>query len=169
MSAQIQLKRATAAAWASADPVLAAGEPGYETDTEVLRIGDGVTAWSSLPGFSAGGGGGGGDASWTVPTLTNSWVPYGAPFASPAYRKLSSGLVILRGAVKNGTIGVSTAQAVFQLPVGYRPASGTTWAAQVAGDSGNTVIRVDSSGYVIPAVGLNSYVSLDVVNFYAEG
>jgi Major tropism determinant N-terminal domain len=28
--------------------VLAASEPGYETDTNVLKIGDGVTAWAGL-------------------------------------------------------------------------------------------------------------------------
>lgn len=44
----IQYRRGTAAQWAAADPVLAAGEPGYETDTGVFKIGDGATAWSSL-------------------------------------------------------------------------------------------------------------------------
>lgn len=47
--AQIQLRRGTAAAWTSANPVLAAGEAGFETDTGKLKIGDGATAWTSLP------------------------------------------------------------------------------------------------------------------------
>lgn len=38
----------TAANWAAADPILAAGEPGYESDTHVFKIGDGVTQWSLL-------------------------------------------------------------------------------------------------------------------------
>jgi microcystin-dependent protein len=33
--------------------VLAAGEPGYESDTKVLRIGDGATAFLSLPAIQA--------------------------------------------------------------------------------------------------------------------
>lgn len=37
----IQFRRDTAANFASANPVLAAGEPAFETDTGVLRIGDG--------------------------------------------------------------------------------------------------------------------------------
>lgn len=44
----------TAAEWAAANPVLALGEFGYETDTYVYKIGDGSTAWSSLT--TAGGG-----------------------------------------------------------------------------------------------------------------
>jgi hypothetical protein len=38
----------TAAEWAAANPVLALGELGYETDTYVHKIGDGSTAWASL-------------------------------------------------------------------------------------------------------------------------
>jgi hypothetical protein len=44
----IQARRGTAAAWASANPVLAAGEPGFVTDTGDVKYGDGVTAWNSL-------------------------------------------------------------------------------------------------------------------------
>lgn len=44
----IQVRRDTAANWASANPTLAGGEFGYETDTGKVKIGDGATAWSSL-------------------------------------------------------------------------------------------------------------------------
>jgi hypothetical protein len=44
----IQLRRDTAANWTSVDPVLAQGELGLEMDTDQFKIGDGVTAWSSL-------------------------------------------------------------------------------------------------------------------------
>lgn len=46
---QIQLRRGTAASWASTNPVLAAGEPGVETDTGLQKIGNGSSAWNSLP------------------------------------------------------------------------------------------------------------------------
>ncbi len=56
------LRRGTAAQWSTADPVLSAGEPGFETDTGVLGVGDGVTTWSSLTTkITLGGGGGPGD------------------------------------------------------------------------------------------------------------
>jgi hypothetical protein len=44
----IQLRRDTAANWTSANPTLAAGELGYETDTKKIKLGDGSTAWNSL-------------------------------------------------------------------------------------------------------------------------
>ncbi len=48
MAVRIQFRRGTAAEWAAANPTLAAGELGYETDTGSMKIGTGTTAWSSL-------------------------------------------------------------------------------------------------------------------------
>lgn len=45
----IQLRRGTAAQWTAANPTLAAGEFGVETDTGKRKVGDGSTAWASLP------------------------------------------------------------------------------------------------------------------------
>lgn len=50
----IKLRGDTAANWTSNNPVLALREPGVETDTSKIKIGDGVTAWASLP-YAAGG------------------------------------------------------------------------------------------------------------------
>jgi len=44
----IQIRRDTAANWTSANPILAQGELGVETDTDKIKVGDGSTAWSSL-------------------------------------------------------------------------------------------------------------------------
>jgi len=46
---RIQVRRGTAAQWTAANPVLAAGEMGYETDTSQIRVGDNVNTWSALP------------------------------------------------------------------------------------------------------------------------
>lgn len=54
MGARIQLRRGRAAFWDSENPILHPGEPGYESDTRKLKIGDGVTHWRELP-YSAGG------------------------------------------------------------------------------------------------------------------
>ena len=51
MAVRFQLRRDTAANWASANSVLALGEPGVETDTLKVKVGDGSTAWNSL-GYS---------------------------------------------------------------------------------------------------------------------
>jgi hypothetical protein len=56
MSYQIQLRSDTAANWTTKNPVLAEGEPGFEIDTGILKIGDGVTAWSGLAEVSGGSG-----------------------------------------------------------------------------------------------------------------
>ena len=48
MAIQIQLRRGTAAEWTAANPTLAEGELGLETDTSAYKIGDGSTAWASL-------------------------------------------------------------------------------------------------------------------------
>lgn len=54
MATTIRLRRDSAADWTSANPTLALGEAGYETDTGKLKIGDGATAWTSLGYFASG-------------------------------------------------------------------------------------------------------------------
>lgn len=48
MAVQIQLRNDTAANWTAADPILAQGEMGLETDTRLFKIGNGVDTWSEL-------------------------------------------------------------------------------------------------------------------------
>jgi hypothetical protein len=48
MPYQLELREGTAASWTTTNPVLGPGEPGYETDTGRIKIGDGTTAWNSL-------------------------------------------------------------------------------------------------------------------------
>ena len=48
MPTQIQLRRDTAADWTSNNPTMAAGEFGWESDTNRFKIGDGSNAWNSL-------------------------------------------------------------------------------------------------------------------------
>ena len=49
-----QMRRNTAALAAASNPVLAAGEPGFETDTGHFKIGDGTRHWNDLPTFGPG-------------------------------------------------------------------------------------------------------------------
>ena len=48
MPTKIQLRRDTAADWTSNNPTLAAGEFGWESDTNRFKIGTGSAAWNSL-------------------------------------------------------------------------------------------------------------------------
>jgi hypothetical protein len=53
MAIQIQYRRGSASQWATDNPILAIGEPGYETDTGKFKVGNGSSAWNSLP-YSSG-------------------------------------------------------------------------------------------------------------------
>ena len=51
----IKLRRGTAAQWTSANPVLAAGEVGIETDTNKFKFGNGTANWAALSYATSGG------------------------------------------------------------------------------------------------------------------
>lgn len=51
MATRMQQRRGTASQWTSADPILEAGEFGFESDTGKFKIGDGVNQWSDLEYF----------------------------------------------------------------------------------------------------------------------
>lgn len=48
-----KLRRGKEAAWEKNNPVLAAGEPGFVLDKNILKIGDGETRWKDLLSISA--------------------------------------------------------------------------------------------------------------------
>lgn len=48
MATRMLQRRGTAAEWAAMNPILAEGEIGYETDTRIMKIGDGETDWFNL-------------------------------------------------------------------------------------------------------------------------
>lgn len=48
----MQQRRGTAAQWTAANPVLAAGEIGFETDTSKFKMGNGSSTWSALQYFA---------------------------------------------------------------------------------------------------------------------
>ena len=45
----LQLRHGTGSVWTTANPTLAIGELGYETDTGLFKIGDGSDSWTQLP------------------------------------------------------------------------------------------------------------------------
>ncbi|NBP55374.1 hypothetical protein EBU71_02335 [bacterium] len=52
MATRMQQRRGTASQWTTANPTLAAGEIGFETDTGKFKIGNGSSAWSALSYFT---------------------------------------------------------------------------------------------------------------------
>lgn len=101
---------------------------------------------------------------WRAPSFQNSWVNYGSPYPTAAYRMEANNVVRLKGLVKLGTMGA----AIFTLPAKYRPTErfllSTIVNANVAGR-----IDVDTTGTVTPtsATGTNGWVALDGLTFVA--
>jgi len=48
---RIFLRRSSASEWASENPILSLGEPGFDYTNEILKIGNGVDQWSALAQF----------------------------------------------------------------------------------------------------------------------
>lgn len=48
VNAEFRFRRGDSAAWLEKNPVLGNGEPGYETDTNLIKVGDGISSWTSL-------------------------------------------------------------------------------------------------------------------------
>ena len=51
MATRMQQRRGTAAQWTSANPILNAGEMGWESDTNKFKIGDGTNHWADIDYF----------------------------------------------------------------------------------------------------------------------
>jgi hypothetical protein len=52
MATRMQQRRGTAEQWTAANPILAAGEIGFETDTSKFKMGNGSSTWSALQYFA---------------------------------------------------------------------------------------------------------------------
>jgi hypothetical protein len=72
LATKIQVRRDTSANWTSEDPVLAAGEFGFESDHGRFKLGDGTSAWSDLPYYE------------TAPETIQSELPGSASGVVPA-------------------------------------------------------------------------------------
>jgi hypothetical protein len=118
MPVQIQIRNGTAAQWTSANPTLAAGEVGIETDTKKQKFGDGTTAWNSL-GY-AGGTGTVTSVGWTggivsvgtpttTPAFTVAGTSGGVPYFSNTNAWASSGALTANALVVGGGAGAAPA------------------------------------------------------------
>jgi len=77
--AKIKLRRDTAANWSSANPILALGEPGYDTTNNKIKVGNGTTAWNSLSYLTDESGGGAGIGSLKISGSTIGTVDESDP------------------------------------------------------------------------------------------
>lgn len=100
--------------------------------------------------------------NWTAPTLTNSWVNYGAPYDTAGYYKQNDGWVRLKGLIKNGS---SATADMFTLPDGYRPPF-EMYATVHSGTGGAARLRITTAGVASTTDGgSTTYLSLNGVTF----
>jgi len=104
-----------------------------------------------------------GDLSWQTPALLNSWVNYDAGHASAQYRKHNTGVVEIKGLIRDGTTGQVE---IMVLPVGYRPAQTRSF---IVGDALGTTTRmqVNINGSIL-IINAAADVLIEC-SFYADG
>lgn len=139
MSETIQLRRDTAANWTSANPTLASGEIGIETDTGKFKLGNGSTGWTSLAYWNGGGAYGGAANGFTAPdviTVTDASVVGVNASLGNWFRVTLTSAVGSTRSVAVPTNPVDGQQIMFEF---IQPASGgpctVTWASGTGGYS----------------------------------
>lgn len=169
----IKFRRDTTANWTSANPVLAAGEAGFETTTNKLKIGNGSTAWNSLAYAS---GAGGVTVSETAPSSPESgmmwfssseaktyiyydgyWVELSPAIAGPA-ATIAVGTTTTGAAGSSATVtnsGTSSAAIFdFTVPVGATGPTGPSGTISVtapivnSGTSTAAALSLDSTAVI---------------------
>jgi len=140
---RLRMRGGTAAEWTAANPVLLLREFGIETDTRRLKMGDGTTAWASLPYFLAGA-----DVRGQVSRLTSYQIPSAA---QGVYRAIGA----------TGTLDTDTSSGLVlgtTDPMGLRNSNGNTVLLRVSGSveatAGNNnilALKLAVNGVVIDA------------------
>lgn len=162
MATRMQQRRGTAAEWAAANPVLADGEVGFERDTRVVKVGDGVTSWSQLQsGYirKAGGDVITPSAAGVIPLTIQSI----AGQTSNAFEVLASAGGVLSRITSDGRIGIGgtiggmldvVSNASTRIPLIVRGSAGQTQDSQQWQNSaGETMARVASNGVIYGTFG----------------
>lgn len=118
MPYRILFRRDTSENWTLNNPVLSQGEPGLETDTGLLKMGNGSTPWISLPYYLGPTGASGptgpvGGIGLTGPTGVTGPLPtgYASTGSNQFYgdQTIEGSLTIDKGIVLNPQVFVATA------------------------------------------------------------
>jgi hypothetical protein len=129
---QIQIRRGTAAQWTSANPTLASGEFGYESDTGKFKIGNGSTAWTSLNYQGAG----------TVTSITAGTGLSGGAITTSGTIAIDSTVVTLTG---TQTLTNKTATGLIYTQTLLTPSFTTNAYTLVLGDQGDILLASNGS------------------------
>jgi hypothetical protein len=97
------------------------------------------------------------------PAFENGWENFGSDLAVAAFRKLPTGMVTIKGLVKNGTANTT----IFTLPAGYRPSDRRIFSVEISYNV-HARITVGTDGTIAVtggAAGQTTYTSLEI-SFY---
>jgi hypothetical protein len=135
---QVQVRRGTASQWTSANPTLASGEWGFETDTLKTKIGNGSTAWNSLA-YATG--------SVSISNVTGLGSGVETFLATPSSANLASAVTdeTGSGALVFGTNPTLTSPLI---NMGINAQTGTTY-TPVLGDNGKLVTLNNASAITV--------------------
>jgi hypothetical protein len=129
---QIQIRRGTASQWTSANPTLASGEFGYESDTGKFKLGNGSTAWTSLSYQGAG----------TVTSITAGTGLSGGTITSSGTIAIDSTVATLTG---TQTLTNKTATGLVYTQTLLTPSFTTNAYTLVLGDQGDILLASNGS------------------------
>lgn len=164
MPVQIQFRRGTAAQWTSANPTLAEGELGLETDTSLIKIGDGDTPWNSLAyavingtvpdGFIT-------ESKLATSAVTNTKIANNAVSQTKLASDLS-GVTICTSTTRPGS--PFTGQTIYETnTVLFRTWNGASWVT--IGPATPTAQYPDLAAYGVATGGTSSSITVNSINY----
>ena len=158
MTSRLQNRRDTAAAWTSANPTLAAGEMGLETDTSKWKMGNGSTAWNSLAyAYSAGSAGAQGTTGTQGAIGTQGLQGVTGAQGQVGQQGVTgtqglTGTQGIQGTIGNAGGGIA----------GFNAQTGTTYTL-VAGDV-NKLVTASNTGGITVTIPISVFSANDVIN-----
>lgn len=149
MAVRFAIRRDNTTNWATGNPVLASGEPAFDTQLNTLRIGDGKTHYNDLPDFTG--------------TILPGSIELGASATALQYR-IGGGawtdlipISDLAGPPGIGTTGPPAALSIGTVSTG---AAGSAAAATVTGTAPNYTLNLTLPAGAAGAAGVVDYMTV---------